>query len=91
MKVYVGEEKRYLGDITNFDLSITREMAPQFVIGSNEPVSFHRGKEGIGGTLTFIRNESIPSEFITYLNQESKVITTVDNKNKLRRIELVNL
>lgn len=52
MKVQAGKE--VLSSIQALSLSITREKAPIYTMGSADPRSFSRGKRGIVGTMIFV-------------------------------------
>lgn len=43
-----------IGTLQGISWSITRERAPQYVMGRVDPVSFARGKRGIAGSLVFL-------------------------------------
>ncbi len=49
IKIVLGNVE--IGNAQGISLSITREKAPIFVMGSKDPVSFSRGKRGIAGSL----------------------------------------
>ncbi len=55
---------RIIGNAQGISLSITREKAPIFVMGSKDPVSFSRGKRGIAGSLVMtVFSDDALSEF----------------------------
>lgn len=52
MKVMAG--KRPLSTLQAISVSVTREKAPIYTMGSADPRSFSRGKRGIVGTMIFV-------------------------------------
>jgi len=45
---------KVIGELQAISISITREKAPIYTMGSAEPRAFSRGKRGIAGTLIFV-------------------------------------
>lgn len=43
-----------VGTLQGVSFTITREKAPQYVMGKADPISFSRGKRGIAGSLIFL-------------------------------------
>lgn len=43
-----------IGTLQGVSYTITREKAPQYVMGKVDPISFSRGKRGIAGSLIFL-------------------------------------
>lgn len=43
-----------IGEIQGISVSVTREKAPLYVMGSADPIGFARGKRGISGSLVFL-------------------------------------
>lgn len=44
----------HVGKLQGVSFTITREKAPQYVMGKVDPISFSRGKRGIAGSLIFL-------------------------------------
>ena len=44
---------RVVGELSSITYSVTREKAPNYVLGDPNPKSFSRGKRGIAGSLVF--------------------------------------
>lgn len=43
-----------IGTLQGISYTVTREKAPQYVMGRVDPISFSRGKRGIAGSLVFL-------------------------------------
>lgn len=44
-----------IGELQGLSFTITREKAPNYVMGSPDPVAFSRGKRGIAGSMIFLQ------------------------------------
>lgn len=56
-----------IGTLQGISYTVTREKAPQYVMGKVDPISFSRGKRGIAGSLIFLIFDR--SNLIDHLNK----------------------
>ncbi len=62
--IYVAFDDRAVDTLQGITISITREKAPTYIMGTVHPVSVTRGKRGLAGTMSFVHFDREPLSYL---------------------------
>lgn len=62
--IFVAFDDRSVDTLQGITISITREKAPVYIMGTVHPMSITRGKRGIAGTMSFVHFDREPLNYL---------------------------